>query len=97
MGKVSYSTTLNEAEESVESLLHAVGHLEIWESDYTSSATKAKAIARFQTGECARKAANQLSRREMPLLDHKIEFVDGVDVSKMPRCRIYPLSDYKLE
>lgn len=68
MGKASYSTSSQEAEESVKALLDAVGPLEAWEPNSTTSATQVKAIARFQTAEHARNAVNRLSGHKMPQL-----------------------------
>lgn len=75
MGKTSYSTSLHEAEESVKALLNGVGSLEAWEPNSTTSSTQVKAIARFQTGEHARKAVNQLSGQKMPQLANSKFFV----------------------
>ncbi|CAD6593308.1 MAG: hypothetical protein ASARMPRED_007271 [Alectoria sarmentosa] len=75
MGKISYSTSLHEVEESVKALLSGVGPLDAWEPNHTTSATQVKAIARFQTGEHARKAVNQLSGQKMPQLANSKLFV----------------------
>ena len=75
MGKLSYSTSLHEAEESVKTLLTQVGPLEAWELNCTKSATLVKAIARFQTGEDARKAVSQLNGQKLPRLANSKLFV----------------------
>ena len=75
MGKISYSTSLHEVEESVKALLSGVGPLDVWEPNHTTSATQVKAIARFQTGGHARKAVNQLSGQKMPQLANSKLFV----------------------
>lgn len=75
MGKASYSTSSQEAEASVRALLDGVGPLEAWEPNSTASATQVKAIARFQTGEHARKAVNQLSGQKMHQLANSKLFV----------------------
>lgn len=75
MGKSSYSASLHEAEESVKALLNTVGPLEAWEPNPTTSANQVKSIARFQTGEDARKAVNQLSGQKLPQLGKSKLFV----------------------
>ncbi|CAF9924986.1 hypothetical protein IMSHALPRED_006344 [Imshaugia aleurites] len=75
MGKPSYSTPLHEAEDSVRALLSQVGPLDTWEPRSRTSATQVKAIARFQTGEDARKAVNQLSGQKMPELGNSKLFI----------------------
>lgn len=75
MGKVSYSTSSHEAEDSVKALLNSVGPLAAWEPTSTMSATQVKAIARFQTAEHARKAVNQLSGQKMPQLANSRLFI----------------------
>lgn len=75
VGKLSYSTSLHDAEECVKALLHGIGPLEAWDPNATTSSTQVKAIARFQTGELARKAVNQLSGQKMPQLANSKLFV----------------------
>ena len=75
MGKISYSASLHEAEEAVKTLLDGIGPLAAWEPISTMSATQVKAVARFQTGECARAAVHHLSGRKMPQLANSKLFV----------------------
>ena len=75
VGKSSYSATIDEAEECVKALLDRVGSLEGWESSSTTSATQVKAFARFETGEDARKAVNQLNGQKIPQLANSKLFV----------------------
>ena len=75
MGKISYSVSLHEAEEAVKALLDEMGPLAAWEPVPTRSATQSKAVARFQTGECARAAVHHLSGRKMPQLANSKLFV----------------------
>lgn len=75
MGNISYPTSLHEVEESVRILLNRIGPLKAWEPNSTTSATQVKAIARFQTGEQARNAVNQLSGQKMPQLANSKLFV----------------------
>ena len=75
MGKTSYSASLQEAEGYVKALLNGVGPLEAWELNSTTSATQIKANARFQTGEHARKAVNQLSGQKVPQLGNSKLFL----------------------
>ena len=75
LGKPSYSATIDEAEECVKALLDRVGSLEGWESSSTTSATQVKAFARFETGEDARKAVNQLNGQKIPQLANSKLFV----------------------
>ncbi len=75
MGKSLYSASLSEAEGSVKALLSSVAPLEAWEPNSTVSATQVKAIARFQTGEHARKAVNQLNGQKMPQFANSKLFV----------------------
>ena len=75
MGKPSYSTSTNEAEECVKALLDQIGPVEGWESSSTTSATQVKAIARFGKWEDARKAVYHLSGRKMPQLANTKLFV----------------------
>ena len=75
LGKPSYSTSMDEAEECVKGLLNRVGPLEGWESSSTTSATQVKAIARFETGEDARRAVNQLNGQKIPQLANSKLFV----------------------
>lgn len=75
LGNPSYSTSLDEAEECVKDLLDGVGPLEGWEISSTTSATQVKAIARFETGEDARKAVNQLNGQKIPQLANSKLFV----------------------
>lgn len=66
MGEPSYSTSIREAEDCVKALIEGVGPLEAWECNATTSATQVKAMARFETGEDARKAVNQLNGQKVP-------------------------------
>ena len=75
MGKTSYLASLHEAEEAVKALLNGMGPLAAWEPISTRSATQVKAVARFQTGECAREAVHHLSGRKMPQLANSKLFV----------------------
>lgn len=75
VGQASYPTSSHEAEESVKALLTGIGPLTAWEPNSTISATQVKAIARFQSGEDARKAVNQLSGQKMPQLANSRLFV----------------------
>ena len=75
VGKPSYSTSISEAEECVKALLKRVGPLEGWESSSTASATQVKAIARFETGEDARKAVHQLNGQKISQLANSRLFV----------------------
>ena len=75
VGKPSYSTSTSEAEECVKALLNRVGPLEGWDLSSTASTTQVKAIARFETGEDARKAVNQLNGYKVPQLAHTRLFV----------------------
>ena len=75
MGKISYSAPLHEAEEAVKALLDGMGPLAAWELISSRSATQVKAVARFQTGECARAAVHHLSGRKMPQLANSKLFV----------------------
>ena len=75
MGQISYSTSSLEAEESVKALLNGIGPLEAWEPNSTMSAVQVKAIARFQSGEHARKAVNELSGQKMPQFANSKLFV----------------------
>lgn len=75
VGRISYATSSNEAEESVKALLTGIGPLMAWEPNFTISATQVKAIARFQSGEHARKAVNQLSGQKVPQLANSSLFV----------------------
>ena len=75
MGKMSYSASLHEAEEAVKALLDGMGPLAAWEPISTRSATQTKAVARFQTGDCARAAVHHLSGRKMPQLANSKLFV----------------------
>ena len=75
VGKPSYSTSMDEAEECVKALLDRVGPLEGWELSSTTSATQVKAIARFETGEDARKAVNQLNGQKIAQLANSKLFV----------------------
>lgn len=75
MGQISYPTSSHEAEESVKALLNGIGPLEAWEPNSTMSATQVKAIARFQSGEHARKAVNELSGEKMPQFANSKLFV----------------------
>ena len=75
VGEPSYSTSIDEAEECVKDLLDRVGPLEGWELSSTTSATQVKAIARFETGEDARRAVNQLNGQKIPQLANSKLFV----------------------
>ena len=75
VGQISYPTPSHEAEESVKALLTGIGPLTAWEPNSTISATQVKAIARFQSGEHARKAVNQLSGQKMPQLSNSRLFI----------------------
>ena len=75
MGKISYSASVHEAEEAVKALLDGMGPLAAWEPIITMSATQVKAIARFQTGACARAAVHHLSGRKIPQLANSKLFV----------------------
>ena len=75
MGKPSYSASLHQAEECVKALLDGVALLEAWEPNSTLSATQVKAIARFQAGEDARKAINQLNGQKVSQLANTKLFV----------------------
>lgn len=66
MSEPSYPTSIPEAEDCVKTLLEGVGPMEAWECNATTSATQVKAMARFETGEDARKAANQLNGQKIP-------------------------------
>ena len=78
MGKSSYSTSINEAAECVRALIDIVAPLEAWESNSTLSATQVKAIARFKTGEDARKAVNQLNGQKISQFVNSKLFVSPV-------------------
>lgn len=75
MGKTSYSTSSDEAEESVKTLLNGIGPLAAWEPNSTMNARQIKAIARFQTEEHARRAVIQLSGQRMSQLANSRVFV----------------------
>lgn len=75
MGKISYSMSLHEAEKCVRDLLDGVASLELWEPSSTASATQVKAIARFSTGEDARKAVKELNGKKVPELANSNLFV----------------------
>ena len=75
VGEPSYSTSMEEAEECVKALLNRVGPLKGWELSSTTSATQIKAIARFETGEDARKAVNELNGQKIPQLANSKVFV----------------------
>ena len=82
LGKPSYSATIHEAEESVRALLCSVGPMDAWEPNSRISATQVKAIARFQTGEDACTAANQLGEQKIPQLGNSKLFVSPLSSVK---------------
>lgn len=75
MGRISCPTSSLEAEESVKALLNSIGPLVAWEPNSTMNATQVKAIARFQSGEHARKAVSDLSGQKMPQFANSKLFV----------------------
>ena len=75
MGKISYSMSLHEAEKCVKDLLDGVAPLELWEPNFTASATLVKAVARFLTREDARKAVDLLNGMKVPQFANSKLFV----------------------
>ena len=68
MGESSHSMSSRQASMCVKHLLIGMGSLEVWEPDFTLSATKVKAFAELYEAKDARKAVAQLNKKHIPEL-----------------------------
>lgn len=75
IGPCSYSLSHDDAQEAVRAILCEIGPLETWDVNTVMSATKVKAVARFENAEAALTAVKRLNQSTVPQLSNSKLFL----------------------